>query len=63
MRRVENLLKSKDVAHLCDCSPDDVIMACRQRLVSAVKHGRFWRMTRTEAMKLQRIFEARRAAK
>jgi excisionase family DNA binding protein len=37
------LLRSKDVAHILDCSPDDVIELARSGKIKAQKQGRFWR--------------------
>jgi len=35
-------LKSKHVAHLLDCSPDDVIDLARNGKLKGVKEGRYW---------------------
>ena len=43
MAKKENLLRSKDVAHILDCSPDDVIELARRGKLGASKQGRFWR--------------------
>ena len=43
MTRREKLLRSKDVAHILDCSPDDVIELARREKLKASKAGRFWR--------------------
>jgi len=37
------LLRSKDVAHILDCSPDDVIELARRGKLKGTKTGRFWR--------------------
>jgi len=37
------LLRSKDVAHILDCSPDDVLDLVRKGKLPAVKEGRYWR--------------------
>jgi hypothetical protein len=37
-----HLLRSKDVAHLLDCSPDDVIDLARKEKLKGVKQGRYW---------------------
>ena len=39
----KNCLRSKDVAHLLDCSPDDVIELARSGKLAARKRGQFWR--------------------
>ena len=36
-------LRSKDVAWILDCSPDDVIALARKGGLNARKKGRFWR--------------------
>lgn len=36
-------LTSKDVAHLLDCSPDDVAQLAKRGDLEARKKGRFWR--------------------
>ena len=46
----EKLLRSKDVAHLLDCSPDDVIELARKGKLRAEKLGRFWRFKYTDVM-------------
>ena len=42
MPELKKLLRSKDVAHLLDCSPDDVIFLARTSKLRAVKKGRYW---------------------
>ena len=37
------LLRSKDVAWILDCSPDDVVDLARSGELKATKVGRFWR--------------------
>ena len=39
----KTFLRSKDVAHILDCSPDDVIELARRGKIKATKEGRFWR--------------------
>lgn len=43
MAKQEKYLRSKEVAHILDCSPDDVILLARKGLLKALKQGRFWR--------------------
>ena len=50
----ENLLRSKDVAHLLDCSPDDVIELARRKILRATKQGRFWRFRRQDVKDYER---------
>ncbi len=50
MAKKENLLRSKDVAHILDCSPDDVIELARRGKLRASKQGRFWRFKNTDVL-------------
>ena len=43
MATKEALLKSKDVAHILDMSPDDVIYLARNGKLRAVKEGKYWK--------------------
>jgi hypothetical protein len=42
MKKEENTLKSKDVAHILDCSPDDVLYLARTEKLRATKSGKYW---------------------
>ncbi len=42
------ILRSKDVAHLLDVSPDDVIELARQKKLRATKQGRYWKFRFTD---------------
>ncbi len=61
-------LKSKDVAYILDCSPDDCIMWAKKGLLRAEKRGRYWIYLKTDVqefkvkLKYQRKKEALRAA-
>jgi excisionase family DNA binding protein len=46
----ESLLRSKDVAHILDCSPDDVIELARRGKLRASKQGRFWRFKHNDVL-------------
>lgn len=35
-------LKSKDVAHILNCCPDDVVYWARKGKLKGVKQGRYW---------------------
>jgi hypothetical protein len=35
-------LKSKDVAHILDLSPDDVILLARTEKLKGIKDGKYW---------------------
>jgi len=37
------ILRSKDVAHFLDCSPDDVIFLARKGKLTGWQEGRYWR--------------------
>jgi excisionase family DNA binding protein len=47
-------LRSKDVAHFLDCSPDDVIELARRKKLKATKQGRFWRFRHSDVMAYKR---------
>jgi excisionase family DNA binding protein len=50
MAKKESLLKSREVAHILDCSPDDVIELARRGKLRAVKTGRFWRFRQDDVV-------------
>jgi hypothetical protein len=51
-------LRSKDVAHILDCSPDDVIdMARKDMFAGAFKVGRFWRFPLSGVKKYQKTMQ------
>lgn len=39
----DNLLRSKDVAHILDLPPDDVIYLARKGKLRGVKEGKYWK--------------------
>jgi len=43
MASKQTLLKSKDVAHILDMSPDDVIYLARHQKLRAIKEGKYWK--------------------
>lgn len=51
MAKIPSLLSSKDVAHILDCSPDDVIQLARERKLLAEKKGGVWRFKREDVNK------------
>jgi excisionase family DNA binding protein len=53
MAKKEQFLRSKDVAHVLDCSPDDVTVLARSGELKSIKQGRFWkfRLSDVEAYK------------
>ena len=42
MPAIKPLLRSKDVAHILDMSPDDVIYLARKGKLRATKVGKYW---------------------
>lgn len=53
------VLRSRDVAHLLDCSPDEVIELAQRKKLKAVKEGRFWRYRATDVMLYKKSLEKR----
>ena len=43
MATEESFLKSREVAQILDCSPDDVILLAQSGKIRAVKQGRLWK--------------------
>jgi excisionase family DNA binding protein len=43
MAKKEQLLKSRDVAHILDMSPDDVVDLARKGKLKGIKQGRLWK--------------------
>ncbi len=41
--RKDNLLRSKDVAHILDLPPDDVIYLARKGKLRGIKEGKYWK--------------------
>ena len=54
MANHKNLLRSKDVAHILDVSPDDVIELAKKGKLKATKEGRFWRFRPAHVMAYKR---------
>ncbi len=42
MENEKLFLRSKDVAHILDCSPDDVYRVMEKGDMQGIKRGRFW---------------------
>ena len=57
MSRKKVLLRSKDVAHILDLSPDDVIELARKGKLKATKRGRFWRYHPSDVMAYKKQME------
>jgi excisionase family DNA binding protein len=46
------------VAHILDCSPDDVIELARRGKLRASKQGRFWRFKHNDVLVYKKKYEA-----
>lgn len=46
----KTLLRSKDVAHILDCSPEDVLELARRGKLKGTKTGRYWRFRLEDVM-------------
>ncbi|MEW6441836.1 MAG: helix-turn-helix domain-containing protein [bacterium] len=57
MKAKEKYLKSKEVARVLDCSPDDVIEMARRGTLRAFKDGRFWRFREADVMTYKKRME------
>jgi len=44
------LLRFKDVAHILDCSPDDVAELARRNKLKGPKQGKFWRFRQEDVV-------------
>ena len=50
MSKKEILLRSKDVAHVLDMGPDDVVELARKGKLKASREGKFWRFRLRDVM-------------
>ena len=57
----ETLLKSREVAHILDCSPDDVIDLARKEKLKAIKQGRVWRFRQADVMAYKKKMEGKKS--
>ena len=48
------ILKSREVAHILDCSPDDVILLARKGKLRAKKEGKYWLYRYADVMRYRR---------
>ena len=48
------ILKSRDVAHILDCSPDDAIMLARKGKLRAKKEGKYWLYRYSDVMRYRK---------
>ena len=51
------VLRSRDVAHLLDCSPDEVIELAKSEKLKAIKEGRFWKFRPADVLVYKRSIE------
>jgi excisionase family DNA binding protein len=51
----KDYLKSKDVARILDCSPDEVLELARRGELRAFKEGRFWKYREAAVMAYKRL--------
>ena len=57
MAKDEKLMRSRDVAHMLDCSPDDVIEMARRGKIRATKDGRYWKFKLADVMAYKKKLE------
>ena len=50
----QDILRSKDVAHILDVSPDAVVELVKKGKLKATKQGRFWRFRPMHVMAYKR---------
>ena len=53
-KQKESLLRSKHVAYILDCSPDDVIELARKGKLKGTKMGRFWRFRQEDVLEYRK---------
>jgi len=58
----DNLLNSKEVAELLDCSPDTVNELARKSILPALKRGRQWRFRKRDITSFKRQLRGKTAA-
>lgn len=51
------VLRSRDVAHMLDCSPDEVIELAQTKRLKATKEGRFWRYRAEDVLAYKKRLE------
>ena len=60
MKTKEMLLKTRDVAWILDCSPDDVNALARSEKLKAFKQGRNWRFLEADVVAYKKRMEKQR---
>lgn len=61
LKKTGSTLRSKDVAHILDCSPDEVILLARKGKLKATRQGRFWRFKQADVVAYKKRMEKLRA--
>ena len=54
MSKKKMLLRSKDIAHLLDIAPDDVLVLARKGKLKGNKDGRFWKFRLSDVKAYQK---------
>ncbi len=54
MQKKGYVLRSRDVAHMLDCSPDEVIELAQSKKLRATKEGRFWKYRPADVLAYKR---------
>ena len=57
MKTKEKLLKTRDVAWILDCSPDEVNALARSEKLKAFKQGRNWRFREADVIAFKKRME------
>jgi hypothetical protein len=65
LTKEQKVMKSRDVAYLLDCSPDDVILLAQKGKLKAHKNGKYWRYRLDDVLefKRERAAEQKKAEK
>ncbi len=53
----EYVLRSRDVAHILDCSPDEVIELAQSKKLKATKKGRLWKYRTRDVLAYKKSLE------
>ena len=60
-KKTGSTLRSTDVAHILDCSPDDVVALARKGKLKASRQGRFWRFKQADVVAFKKRMEKLRS--
>ena len=53
-KKAPEYIRSKDVAYVLDCCPDDVVVLAREGKLKGHKHGRYWRFALSDVLEFRR---------